>query len=459
MNNISLLKNIFRALSSNALGVFASAFIILILPKFVGLEEYSYWQLYVFYASYVGLLHFGWSDGFYLCHGGKDYSNLDKGSTSSNYYSFVLFQLFIALIVFFFSLLIEGDYAIVISYVALCLLITNVRSYSQFILQATYRIKEYSSIIIMEKILLVTGVSIVLLFFEVTYQTIIVVDLSSRLFALLVSSYRCKDVLYSRIICLKTIQEGFKDARIYVSSGFKVMFSFVCGLLIFGVIRYTIEIKWGILAFGEVSLALSVATLFVVFVNTVSIVLFPVLRNVTHSKRKIVYERIRISIFLFLIILCNAYYPIEFFIYVWLPDYKSTLEYLPLIFPILLFETKVSILTNTFMKVLRRESTLLNVNLFLFLLSLFFSSVVYLYGNNIETSLIVLVILSALRYVLSDYLLSRYIGVVNYKLWFFDVLFVIIFIGVINNDLGYLYTVITLPLIPLLIYKINKYKK
>ncbi|HHX8282883.1 TPA: hypothetical protein ACVOYT_000954, partial [Vibrio diabolicus] len=124
-------------MASNALSIFASAFIILVLPKFIGLEEYSYWQLYIFYSSYVGFLHLGWSDGFYLNNGGKNFDLINKERTSSNYYSFILFQIFLAVSIIIISTTLSDNYAQVTFYIAVCLLLTNIRSYSQFLLQAT----------------------------------------------------------------------------------------------------------------------------------------------------------------------------------------------------------------------------------------------------------------------------------------------------------------------------------
>ena len=49
------------------------------MSKLIGVEKYGYWQLYLFYTSYVGFFQLGWNDGIYLRYGGEDYNNLDKG--------------------------------------------------------------------------------------------------------------------------------------------------------------------------------------------------------------------------------------------------------------------------------------------------------------------------------------------------------------------------------------------
>ncbi|EGQ9178612.1 hypothetical protein R7Q46_21435 [Vibrio sp. 811] len=458
MTNIKkkVLTDILRAMASNALSIFASAFIILVLPKFIGLEEYSYWQLYIFYSSYVGFLHLGWSDGFYLNNGGKNFDSINKERTSSNYYSFILFQIFLAVSIIIISTTLSDNYAQVTFYIAVCLLLTNIRSYSQFLLQATSRIKEYSSIIIIEKVTLVIGVTIVLLFYDVKFEMIILVDLLSRLVALTISSYRCKSILFYENVNCATLILGLEDTKKFIYSGFKLMFSFICSLLIFGVVRYMIEAKWGILAFGEVSLTLSLATLFVVFINSISIVLFPVLRNINEKLRKEVYIKIRSYLFMFLLILCNLYFPLYSIMSLWLPNFNNALQYLPLVFPIMLFETKTSILTNSYMKALRKESDLLKVNIFTLILSIVFSSMIYIYSDSLENCLILLVIVSFTKYVVSDYLLSKNMKAIEYKYWIFDFLFVVTFMTLANSNYEYVYTLLTLPLLPLLIYKIIK---
>ncbi|MEH7250466.1 hypothetical protein V7114_27310, partial [Neobacillus niacini] len=63
---ITFMKNFSYTLSSNLISMIISTIVILIVPKVLGVEDYGYWQLYLFYASFVGFLHFGWNDGIYL---------------------------------------------------------------------------------------------------------------------------------------------------------------------------------------------------------------------------------------------------------------------------------------------------------------------------------------------------------------------------------------------------------
>ena len=69
----SLITNSGYAIFSNLLSMLISALVVLVLPKVVGVASYGYWQLYLFYVSYVGFFHLGWIDGIYLKYGGQHY--------------------------------------------------------------------------------------------------------------------------------------------------------------------------------------------------------------------------------------------------------------------------------------------------------------------------------------------------------------------------------------------------
>ena len=68
--NFTIITNIFSLLSTGI--------ITLIVPKVFNQVEYGYWQLYIFYSSYVGFFHLGLQDGIYLRYGGQYYQKLDK---------------------------------------------------------------------------------------------------------------------------------------------------------------------------------------------------------------------------------------------------------------------------------------------------------------------------------------------------------------------------------------------
>ena len=65
----SVILNIIYAIGAQALSMLLSILMALFLPKVLGIREYSYWQLFIFYISYAGFFHLGLNDGVYLKQG------------------------------------------------------------------------------------------------------------------------------------------------------------------------------------------------------------------------------------------------------------------------------------------------------------------------------------------------------------------------------------------------------
>lgn len=66
MNKKSLIRNLIYAFSAQGISLILSVLMSMIVPKLLGVEDYSYWQLFIFYIGYVGFSHFGLTDGIYL---------------------------------------------------------------------------------------------------------------------------------------------------------------------------------------------------------------------------------------------------------------------------------------------------------------------------------------------------------------------------------------------------------
>jgi O-antigen/teichoic acid export membrane protein len=103
------IHKIFYSISANLVILFVSILFSFILPKFLGQEDYGYWQLYMFYLTYVGCFHLGWSDGIILRYGGAYYNELNKSLMHSQYWLLSVLEIFVCLGFFLFSLFFVND--------------------------------------------------------------------------------------------------------------------------------------------------------------------------------------------------------------------------------------------------------------------------------------------------------------------------------------------------------------
>ena len=103
-----IIKNISYSFSANLISLLISVFMVMFVPKLLSVNDYGLWQLFLFYFSYLGFLHFGWEDGIYLRYAGKSFKELNPHLFAGQFYSIILLQLVLVLVVSFFGYMFVG---------------------------------------------------------------------------------------------------------------------------------------------------------------------------------------------------------------------------------------------------------------------------------------------------------------------------------------------------------------
>jgi len=423
----NFIKNIIYALMSNMVALLVSTLVILIVPKLIGIEGYGYLQLFLFYSSYVGFLHFGWNDGIYLRYGGKDYQQLDKNLFFSQFYMLVILQIVIAIIIAIFGVLLVTDESkiFIIQMTAICLLFTNTNFMLLYILQSTNRIKEYANITMIGRILYFTLTVSFLLSGIREYKLIIVSDLIGRLISLLYAMYCCRDIVFRKI---STFHFNFREAINNINVGIKLMFANVASMLIIGVVRFGIEHSWDVSTFGKVSLTLSISNLMMLFINALGVVVFPILRRTNKTRLPSIYITMNDLLMVILLGSLMIYYPLKVVLSLWLPQYADNLMYMAFVFPMFVYEGKMALLINTYLKTLRKEKMMLKINLLSLVFSIIITIVTTMILKNLNLALGSIIILLALRCSIAEIFLSKILRIPLYKDIVLEILITIIFI-------------------------------
>lgn len=394
------------ALSSNLITLIISTLVILVVPKLIGVEQYGYWQLYLFYTSYVGLLHLGWNDGIYLRFGGEEYDNLNKRSFSSQFCLMLVFQLLLGLLIWgfssYFTINIERNF--IIKMTAVILVIVNLRLMLLYILQATNRIKEYAVSTIIDRLIYIILIGLLLMNKIYDYRALVFADLIGKLASLLYAIYTCKEVVFNKFI---SISSSLKEVYLNLTVGSKLMFANIASMLIIGIVRFGIERTWDVATFGRISLILSICNMMLIFINAIGIIIFPILRRGDQGKLKIIYENLRNLLMPLVLGLLIFFYPAKEMLSRWLPQYEESLLYMALLFPMFVFEGKTSLLINTYLKTLRKEKVMLNINTFTMLLSLVTTLVSTQLFKNLNVTIFSIVLLLGFRSVLAEIYLSQ----------------------------------------------------
>lgn len=414
---LSFAKNFSYTILSNFISLFISTLVILIVPKIIGIDEYGYWQLYLFYINYTGFFHLGWIDGIYLKYGGKHYNDINKESMFYQFWMLVILQLIIAILIILFSYIkiVDVDKRFILNMMALCCIIHIPRTMLSYILQATNRIKDYAIITMIDRSVYCILI-IFLLFIGINnYKLMIISDLLGRILALLYAVYICKDIIFTNIRLFKIpIREILDNINI----GIKLMFANVASMLIIGIVRFGIENTWDVSTFAQVSLTMSICNIMLVFINTIGIIMFPILRRMEKNSLSKTYNIIRTVLIIPMLGLLILYYPLKFILSIWLPHYASGLTYMAILFPICIYEGKMSLLINTYLKTLRKEKSMLFINVITVCLSLISTGIIVIYFKNLNLAVFSITILLAFRSLLAEKIVTNIICIkINKDIW------------------------------------------
>lgn len=404
------MKKIFKDFSysvlANGVNTMISLVLVLFVPKVLGVREYSYWQLYLFYASYVGFFHFGWADGIYLRFGGKKYDQLDKSYFHTQFWLLTIMEIAIAIVISVIAVMFvaDGNKEITLVATGLCCVAQLPRTFLQYVLQGTDRIANYARNFLLEKMVYATLVVGLLILGVKDFRILICADLIARTVTLILLIIECKDIVKGSGIQWKA---GIQGAWQNISAGSKLMFASIASMLLTGIVRFAIEDRWSVEVFGKVSLTITASNLLMVFINAVSIVIYPILKNLSEEKYTEVYKKLRNMLMIPVLGLLIIYYPAKVILSWWLPQYAESLRYMALLFPMCVFESKMSMLINTYFKALRKEKEIMKINWTMLVVTAVLTGITAYAIHNLTLAIATLPVVMGLRCLLGELYLAK----------------------------------------------------
>ncbi len=405
-----IFKNLVYSISANLLSLLVSIILVLILPNLLGETAYGYLQLYLFYTTYVGFFHLGWIDGIYLRIGGKEYGQLEGQLYATQFIVLMIFELIVGVMIVVFANVFVPDvnrlHVIVLT--CICMVIYIAKNYTTYILQATNRIKPYAIVTLIEKIIFAVIIIAAWVFRLGNYELIAIGDILGKLISTMVSLKYCKEILFCR---MGNWKRTFQEIWINLSVGCKLLLANVAALLVNGIVRFAIERFWSIEVFGKVSLSMSLSNMLMVFISAISVVVFPMLKRMDEDKLGETYELIRNFLMIILLAALVFYYPAKHILTLFLPTYAESLKYMALMFPVCIFDSKISLLVNTYLKALRKEKTILIINISVVIVSMISTYFTVYIMHSLEMAVVSIVILMALQCAIAELYLSKYLGI------------------------------------------------
>lgn len=353
-------KNVVYSIIAQIISLAVSFVLTLIVPKFIDEYQYSYWQTYVLYVGYVGVLHFGLLDGLVLRYSKFDYEELDKARLRSQFIILLIFTSVITIATSVISLsVLDYPNKIIFLLVAIGIVTKNIVTYSSYMFQITNRINKYVFLTIAQRLAYGVCVVILLLLKVNDFYWYCIADLIGDVVGFIIGAIFNRGLFLGKSLKLN---EAFSELKTNVSSGIILMMANWSSMLMIGSAKMLIQWHWDELLFGKIAFAFSVSNIFLVFVTAISVVMFPSLQRIEPEKLPGLYKTVRGMLSPILFFMMIFYFIGCWILNLWLPKYSESLVYLGILLPIIIYSSKVSLLTNNYLKVYRKEKLMLLAN-------------------------------------------------------------------------------------------------
>lgn len=425
----SIVKNFSWVLIAQIIVLLISVGRAIILPKFLSVDDFGYWEIYWFYSCYVALFCIGYNDGIYLQYGECNYSQLPiKSIRSANRLLLkILCTLSIIGVTYLLCTESNENFRISYSFVFLNIPVVCINGVLIYIFQITNSFKEYSRFSTIDKIFVFAIIIALVLLDAMYYPIIIIADFIGRLFVVGMMIYRRPDLFCGDLIpCREAWQYMCSNMRV----GIKLMIANLMGMLLIGAGKVIAQILGGISDFAIYSFGLSITGLILTAVTAISLVLYPTIKRIDKDKYQQIFNNISAFTRLLGFLSLLLYFPCYLFINYYFTKYSSILPYMNFFFVIVFANIKISVLNNTFYKVLRKEKAMLRANIS----CIIFFIIICLIGYKIESELWMIACCTSLalllRYSLSEVYLAKILNLRCLPGVIFEISVLILFLAI-----------------------------
>ena len=403
------------ALVAQGVSALCSVITTLLVPKVLGVEEFGYWQLYIFYIGYVGFFHFGLNDGVYLINGGKSRRDIDKKNINSQFWLMSLVQTCLAAVVAVVALVgpFGMDRGFVLLMTAIMIVLNNASLYWGYVLQAMNETRLFSVSVVVDSVLFLAPLVFLMLGNVGVFEPYVLAYTAAKLGRLAYCLVRCRDFLRSGLENWRSVLPACRES---MTAGLKLLIANTTGSLILGAIRFAVDANWGIETFSTVSFSLSLVGFFILFISQASMVLFPSLRQAADKEMSVFFINARDALGCFLPLIYLLYLPITWMLGLWLPEYNESLHLFALLLPLCVFDGRMDIVGTTYLKVLRKEGLLLRINIIALAISVFGALFGVFLFHSVEFMVLVAAFSIIWRCLFTEGYVSRELGVPDSRL-------------------------------------------
>lgn len=425
-NNIQ--KGIVSIFIANVINLIISLFTGFVLPKYLLIETYADIKAFQLYINYIGILHFGFSDGMYLRIGGKNIEKINKKEVNIEFGTFKIFQGIVSILLIVISIFLKNKILIMTSLVIYPI---NISNYLRNLYSASGQFKKYS---------LYTNINTLLIFFINIILLFIIKTNSSTIYLI---SYIIAYFLYcffidyenNKIFGKTKITFKIKYFVNNIKTGFILMFGNFCNVIFTSLDRLFVQYFLGIIKFAYYSFAVSIENLINVFITPISTVMYNYFCNNKTQDQVILIKRYLIIIFTFFI---SLIFGAKFIIEIWITKYIASIEILFLLVGAQYISIIIRCVHINLYKSFKKQNRYFIIMLVIVVLSLVLNITGYLLYQNSLSIAIATLITNIVWFVLGEIDYKEYMLNIKDYIFITAILTLFLYCGfVFNSVLGF----------------------
>ena len=423
------LKNVTKVLFGNITTIISGVLIGFLLPMLISVKDYGYYKIFTLYMSYIGCFALGIIDGINLKYAGKKLEELNKKDFRLFFKVLVILHVIISLLILLLScLFLEDNMKIIFVLLGLMIIPNNISGYFQQVSQATQRFSEYA---IRNVVKSVGNILILLILFAIiktnhiiSYRHYIILYLLVNiiLFIWYIVTYR--NIVFGEHTDFKDKKSEIAD---FIKAGFPLMISNLCATLILTIDRQFVSIIFSKEEYAIYAFAYNLLSLITIAVSSISVVLFPMLKQEKSDQLSTKYDNYVSLIMILVGALLISYFPLSKLIMLILPKYTESLLYFKIMFPSLIGSTVITAIMHNYYKSIGKNMLFFKKSMVVLFISIVANIIAYLLLPQMIAFSIATVIITIIWYIYVERTLAKEMNVKWFKNLTFYILLMISF--------------------------------
>lgn len=380
----------------------------LVIPVLLGLSDYGYWQIYIFYTIYIGVFTFGYGDGLYLKYGGYKLGDLPfERLRAAN--AIYLFLLAFGAVAFLLYALMNTDphRQVIFCAIAVNIAVLGTTSNISLTLQAANLLKSYAFLNSADKIFFT--LALLALFNDSfrTFEYLIAVDLFSKVIVMSFLVWRYRQLFIGSFVRLS---DGIAEYFSSVGAGVQLLLANLSGMLVLDAGRVIVEYFGNIESYAHYAFAISLTNVVLMSVSALSIVIYPTLKRQSQDRYLGYFNTTCHAYSAFAFLMLTGYFPARAFVQTFAAHYQPMLEFLNVMFVITVLQGKMQLVNNTYYKALRLERPMLVANLSSLVIATLLAAIAYASTQSVLSLAYTTMASMIVRVYASEVFLRRYMG-------------------------------------------------